>query len=36
MEDKDIDVSDIPELDEEWFKNATVVLPKGDKENDIS
>jgi hypothetical protein len=27
LRDEDIDTSDIPELDEEWFKNATLVLP---------
>lgn len=27
IRDKDIDFSDIPELDEEWFKTAKVVLP---------
>lgn len=28
MKDKDIDLSDIPELDDDFFKNATLVLPK--------
>ena len=28
MEDKDIDYSDIPELGEEFFKNATLRLPR--------
>ncbi len=27
MADEDIDTSDIPELDEEWFKTAKVILP---------
>ena len=29
LKDEDIDFSDIPELDEEFFKNATVVYPDG-------
>lgn len=28
MKDSDIDFSDIPELDEEFFRNAKVVLPE--------
>ena len=28
MEDKDIDYSDIPELGEDFFKNATLRLPQ--------
>lgn len=28
LRDEDIDTSDIPELDEEWFKNAKLVLPQ--------
>ena len=28
MTDKDIDTSDIPPLDEEFFKNATLRIPK--------
>lgn len=28
MKDSEIDYSDIPELDEEFFKNAKVVLPE--------
>ncbi len=28
INDEDIDYSDIPELDDEWFKNAKVVKPK--------
>lgn len=28
MTDKDIDTSDIPELDEDFFRNAQVKLPK--------
>lgn len=31
VEDKDIDYSDIPELDEEFFKNAVVVYPDAPK-----
>ena len=27
--DEHIDFSDIPELDEEWFKKAKLVIPKG-------
>lgn len=27
-DDEDIDYSDIPELDDEWFKNAKWVHPK--------
>ncbi len=27
IKDEDIDLSDIPELDEEWFKNAVVHPP---------
>ena len=27
MTDDEIDTSDIPELDQEWFKTAEVVLP---------
>ena len=27
MEDKDIDTSDIPELDDEFFKQADLVVP---------
>ncbi len=27
MSDKDIDISDIPELDEDFWKNAKVVVP---------
>jgi hypothetical protein len=26
--DKDIDFSDIPELDDDFFKNAKIVLPR--------
>lgn len=29
VKDEDIDFSDIPELDEEFWKNATVVHPDG-------
>jgi uncharacterized protein (DUF4415 family) len=28
MRDEEIDLSDIPELDEHFFKNAELVLPK--------
>lgn len=28
LPDEDIDYSDIPELDEEWFNKATIVLPE--------
>lgn len=28
MADSEIDYSDIPELDEEWFKTAVLVYPK--------
>ena len=28
LSDDEIDLSDIPELDEEWFASAKVVLPK--------
>lgn len=28
IRDQDIDFSDIPELDEDWFKSATVVYPE--------
>lgn len=31
LTDEEIDTSDIPELDEEWFKNAKVVLPQKKK-----
>ena len=27
MRDEDIDLSDIPEMDEEFFKNATIRMP---------
>ena len=30
--DEDIDYSDIPELDEDFFKDATVVVPPGKKQ----
>ncbi len=29
LSDEDIDFSDIPEMDEEFFKNAVVVYPDG-------
>ena len=29
LPDEDIDYSDIPELDAEWFRTATVVMPTG-------
>ena len=28
MKDSEIDTSDIPELDDEWFKRATIRLPR--------
>lgn len=28
IDDEDIDYSDIPELDDDWFKNARWVHPK--------
>ena len=28
MKDEEIDLSDIPELDDSFFKNAKLVLPK--------
>jgi len=31
MKDEDIDTSEIPELDQQWFKNAQVVLPQKKK-----
>jgi len=31
LKDEDIDYSDIPELDENFFKTATVVMPKKKK-----
>lgn len=31
IKDDDIDMSEIPELDDEWFKNARVVLPQETK-----
>ena len=31
MTDEEIDTSEIPKLDEEWFKNAKVVLPQKKK-----
>lgn len=32
MSDEDIDYSDIPELDENFFKNARIVVPPGKKQ----
>ena len=32
MEDGDIDYSDIPELDEAFFREALVVVPPGKKQ----
>lgn len=32
MEDRDIDYSQIPELDEDFFKKARVVVPPGKKQ----
>ena len=31
MTDDEIDTSEIPELDDEWFENAQVVLPQKKK-----
>lgn len=31
IKDQDIDYSDIPELNEEWFKKARIVMPKKKK-----
>lgn len=31
LKDKDIDYSDIPELSDDFFKNARLVLPKNKK-----
>ena len=31
IKNQDIDYSDIPELDEEWFKNAKIVMPQKKK-----
>lgn len=28
LDDKNIDTSEIPELDQEWFKTANIVLPQ--------
>ena len=28
IKDEDIDYSDIPELDDEWFKNTVLVMPE--------
>jgi uncharacterized protein (DUF4415 family) len=28
VKDEDIDTSDIPEIDEEWFKRAKLVMPQ--------
>ena len=32
MPDEDIDVTDIPELDEEFFRNAKLVMPAGKRQ----
>ena len=32
MRDEDIDYSDIPELDEDFWKNAKLVVPPGKKQ----
>lgn len=32
MRDEDIDYSDIPELDEAFWKNAKLVVPPGKKQ----
>jgi uncharacterized protein (DUF4415 family) len=31
MKDKEIDTSDIPELDEEFFRKSEIILPKPKK-----
>jgi uncharacterized protein (DUF4415 family) len=31
IKDENIDFSDIPELDEDWFKNAKIVMPETKK-----
>lgn len=36
IRDEDIDFSDIPELDEEFFKNARLVLPSGAAKRAVS
>ena len=36
IRDEDIDCSDIPELDEEFFKNARLVMPPDDNKKPIS
>lgn len=28
MKDEDVDLSDIPELDDDFFRNAVLVMPK--------
>ena len=35
MKDEDIDTSDIPEIDEKWFKNAKIVRPNIKKSTTI-
>ncbi len=32
MPDEDIDFSEIPEMTDEWFKNAVVVWPQGKRQ----
>lgn len=36
LKDEDIDYSDIPELDEEFFRNARLVMPPDDNKRPIS
>ena len=36
IRDEDIDFSDIPELDEEFFRNAGLVMPPDDNKKPIS
>jgi len=36
MREEDIDYSDIPELDDSFFKNARVVVPPGKKQLTLS
>lgn len=36
IKDEDIDTSDIPELDEAFFKNARLVLPVGTSKKTVT
>jgi uncharacterized protein (DUF4415 family) len=31
IKDEDIDFSEIPELDDEWFKEARIIMPESKK-----